>query len=198
MNTVGLTGPTGAGKSTALQALSDLGAAVIDCDGLYHRLLEECQPMRDELAERFGAGVLAADNRETRFRLRGKVLGDQKALEDLNAITHRHVIGALTERLARARSAGRAVAVIEAIALLESGAGALCDWTVAVLAPEENRLARIMARDGLSEAQARARIQAQKSAGWYAERCDRALYNCGGDRQEFYQKSKSFFQELFS
>ena len=85
MRIIGITGPTGAGKTTALHALADLGAAVIDCDGVYHDLTENSAPMLDELRRRFGDGIFDSDGALQRKVLGTIVFGDEGSLADLNA-----------------------------------------------------------------------------------------------------------------
>ena len=89
MKIIGITGPTGAGKTTALRAVTDLGGCVIDCDQVYHQLLEESAPMRNELTERFGSGILDSEQRLDRKKLGALVFQDKALLTDLNTITHR-------------------------------------------------------------------------------------------------------------
>ena len=120
MRIIGITGPTGAGKTTALHALADLGAAVIDCDGVYHDLTENSAPMLDELRRRFGDGIFDSDGALQRKVLGTIVFGDEGALADLNAITHRYVNDEVDRRLDQARGEGRPAAAVDAIALLDS------------------------------------------------------------------------------
>ena len=87
------------------------------------------------------------------------------------------------------------LAAIDAIALLESGIARHCHVTVAVTAPEEARIARIMARDGISREYARARIQAQPSNAYFSENCDYTLENAG-TAGEFQGKCLAFLRQL--
>lgn len=175
MTIIGVTGGTGCGKTTALNAFAERGALVLDCDAVYHELLETNADLLAAIEARFPGvienGVLA------RKRLGAIVFQDAAALADLNAITHRYISAALHKRLVDfARSGGRA-AVIDAVALIESGLGALCSIIIGVIAPRDARIRRIMAREGISEDYAAARVDAQKSDEWYAEHCDQILEN---------------------
>lgn len=191
MTVIGLTGPTGAGKSTALQALEALGVLVLDCDRLYHRLLDTDRALQAALYRRFPAAFQAGVlDRKALGRL---VWQDAQALSDLNAITHGVILAALRREIAAAGD--RPGVAIDAVALLESGAGALCDVTVAVTAPEEERIRRIMARDGIPRDYAEARVKAQKSTAWYMEHCEHTLEN-NGTQAAFREKCSAFFSGI--
>ncbi len=179
MLTIGLTGPTGAGKTTVLTALAELGYAAVDCDALYHQLLAASPALAGELTDRFGRSILNRQGQVDTKALAPVVFGDPQALADLNAIAHRHVAAACRERLQAARAAGEKGVALDAVALWESGLGALCDVTIAVVAPEEVRLARIVARDGISPAQAAQRMAAQQPSEYYVNLCDHAIVNDG-------------------
>lgn len=179
MTVIGITGPTGAGKTTVLNVLRELGGAVVDCDAVYHELLRSEGPMRDELRARFGAEIFDENGDLRRKELGAIVFGDAGALADLDAITHRHIIEEVERRAAQARAEGRPAVALDAIALLESGLGERCDVTVAVTAPEDIRVGRIMAREGIPEEYARSRVNAQKPDSWFEERCGYTLRNDG-------------------
>lgn len=197
MTIIGITGPTGAGKTTALDALSKLGAEIIDCDAVYHELLDKSQPLLDELRSRYGDGIFTPEGRLERKALGAIVFDDPAALSDLNGITHRYVGEEVERRLTRARAEGRPAAAVDAIALLESGIGRNCHYTVAVTAPDEVRIARIMARDNIGEDYARARVSAQRGAQYYRDNCDYTLYN-DGERSAFQKKARILFEQLIS
>ena len=86
MKTIGITGPTGAGKTTALRALTGLGAAVIDADAMYHELLTDDEALKKALTDRFGTDILDRGGQVVSKWLGAIVFSDRKALEDLNAI----------------------------------------------------------------------------------------------------------------
>ena len=196
MRIIGITGPTGAGKTTALHALADLGAAVIDCDGVYHDLTENSAPMLDELRRRFGDGIFDSDGALQRKVLGTIVFGDEGALADLNAITHRYVNDEVDRRLDQARGEGRPAAAVDAIALLDSDLRDKCHCTVAVTAPDEVRVRRIMARDGIGEEYARLRLAAQKPVESFAHHSDYTFRTDGEDPAEFYRRARALFEPL--
>ena len=183
----GITGGTGCGKTTALQAIESLGGLVLDCDAIYHELLKTDPSLLESINNRF-PGVV--ENGELqRKKLGAIVFADPQALLDLNAITHAAVKAEVERRLETAP----ALAAIDAIELFDSGLAQLCDATVAITAPPEDRVQRLMARDSISEEYARSRIAAQKSEGWFREHCHAVLEN-NGDKDAFATKCVDFFR----
>ncbi len=193
---IGITGPTGAGKTTALNALDELGGHIVDCDAVYHELLRSSKPMCDALRTRYGDGVFNPDGSLDRKALGAIVFGDEKALADLNDITHTYVGLAVDEYIKAARAAGAPAIAIDAIALIESGISDRCHCTVAVTAPHEVRVRRIMAREGISEEYARLRVNAQKQEAWFRENCDYVLVNDCPSAEEFQEKARMLFQDI--
>lgn len=192
MLVIGITGPTGAGKTTALNALTALGGRIVDADAVYHQLTATSPALRQELEARFGP--VYADGDLDRKKLGQVVFQDPQALADLNAITHKYVAQETRRQIDEARQAGAPAVGIDAIALLESPLAAYCDCTVAVTAPEELRVKRIMAREGISEEYARLRVEAQKPSAWFQEHCDYTLENTEADTPEtFAQRARTFF-----
>lgn len=192
MLVIGITGPTGAGKTTALNALTALGGRIVDADAVYHQLTATSPALRQELEARFGPVYAGGDL--DRKKLGQVVFQDPQALADLNAITHKYVAQETRRQIDEARQAGAPAVGIDAIALLESPLAAYCDCTVAVTAPEELRVKRIMAREGISEEYARLRVEAQKPSAWFQEHCDYTLENTEADTPEtFAQRARTFF-----
>ena len=185
---IGITGGTGCGKTTALEAIRELGGTVIDCDAVYHRLLQTDQSLLHAIEERFPGTV--TEGVLQRKKLGATVFSDEAALADLNAITH----AAITAEVKRLLADSSGLAAIDAIALMESGLASLCDMTVAVTAPEEVRIARLMARDGIPAEYAAARIAAQKSQAWFSGCCDYTLVN-DSTQADFRNKCLAFFRE---
>ena len=187
---VGLTGGTGAGKTSALAALEDLGGTVLDCDAVYHQMLRTDPALREAITAAFGP-VFCPDGSLDRQKLGTLVFSDHAALDRLNAIVYEYLP---PELLRRAQS--HTLVGLDAISLMESGLGRLCACTVAVLAPAEDRVRRIMARDGISEDYARLRISAQPSDDFYREHCSHILENtCAGPAQ-FRDQARIFFRKI--
>ena len=189
---VGITGPTGCGKTTALQVLSERGALILDCDRVYHELLERNQGLLDELNEAFPGTV--EDGKLRREKLSVIVFREPKALERLNAISHHHVLEEVQRRLEAFAMAGGKLAAIDAIELLSSGLGERCAFTLAVLADPELRIRRIMARDGIDRQAAELRVKAQKPDAYYRKNCSYTLEN-NGDMDLFIQNLNHILEE---
>ena len=188
MTVIGITGGTGCGKTTLLRAIADRGGLVLDCDAIYHDLLRTDENLLAAINARF-PGVVE-EGQLNRKKLGSIVFADRQALEDLNRITHAAIRQEVLCKLANQPP----LAAIDAIALFESGLAELCQVTVAVTAPLEDRVRRLMARDGITEAYARSRIAAQHDEGWFRQRCDFILEN-NGNFDAFATKCLAFLSE---
>ena len=187
---IGLTGGTGAGKTSALLALEQLGGYLIDADALYHEMLRSDLPMRQAITDDFG-DVFLPDGTLDRQKLGAVVFKDPAAMERLNAIVYAHL---LPESARRAQD--HELVGFDAINLIESGMSRLCCRTVGITAPAEVRVKRIMVRDGISEEYARLRIAAQKDEAFYHSNCTDVLENTAESPAEFQQQALQFFTRL--
>jgi dephospho-CoA kinase len=159
---VGLTGGIASGKSTVSRMLEAHGVPVIDADRLAREAVEPGRPGFDEVVAAFGAGVVGPDGRLDRPRLAQIVFADPEARARLEAIIHPRVFeGERAALSAIARERPGSVAVVDAALLLESGNHRWMDAVVLVAAPREVQIARLAARNGLSHAEAEARLAAQ-------------------------------------
>ena len=186
---IGITGGTGCGKTTALEAISLLGGTVLDCDAIYHQLLETDTDLLAAIESRFPGSV--ENGKLQRKKLGSIVFSDPAALEDLNKITHSAVKKEVLRRLEQASG----LVAIDAIGLFESGLSELCKLTVAITAPEEDQVTRLMARESISEDYARKRISAQPDQAEFSRRCDYTLHN-DTTKEAFLTKCLAFFKDL--
>lgn len=189
---LGITGGTGAGKTSALNAIRDLGGSVIDCDALYHEMLETSEEMRTAISVAF-PGVFRSSGELDRQKLGQEVFTKKDRLDQLNRIIFEHLLPELERRVAAMDSD---LCAIDAINLLESGASRLCDCTIAITAPTELRVRRIMGRDGISEQYARMRISAQKPDEYYRTKCDHELNNAAESSAAFREEATDYFKRL--
>ena len=186
---LGITGGSGCGKTTLLKQVQALGGLVLDCDEIYHRLLREDEELLRAIEARFPGTV--SEGTLQRKKLGRLVFSDPQALEDLNRITH----AAVKREVLRLLEEKPKLAAIDAIALFEGGLGELCDVTVAVTAPREDRIKRLMAREDIPREYAEKRLDAQHSSEWFRERCDYVLEN-SGNLIDFQAKCLAFFRSI--
>ncbi|MBQ1955136.1 MAG: dephospho-CoA kinase [Clostridia bacterium] len=173
---IGITGGSGCGTSSVGKILENNGWGFIDCDAVYHELLSEDQNLKNDLVARFGSGILTSNGFIDRKALGSIVFADEKALLDLNGITH----GYITEKVIELISESEKIDIaIEAVELLESGMKTLCAGVVGILADKEIRISRIMSRDSISRENAVKRIDAQRSDEYYRSNCTCCIENNG-------------------
>ena len=182
---IGITGGTGCGKTTLLKVIAEAGGLILDCDAIYHELLQTDTSLLSAIEKRFPGTV--ENGQLQRKKLGAIVFADKEALLDLNAITHSAVKKEVQHRLSHMSK----LAAIDAIALFEGGLAELCDITVAVTAPADIRVQRLMLRDNISEEYARSRIAAQHEDAWFREHCDCILEN-NGTQVQFHKKCLAF------
>ncbi len=176
---VGVTGPTGAGKSTLRLLTDSLDFVWLDSDITAREIVAPGQPALAELAACFGSDIIRRDGTLDRALLASRAFPTQEGCARLNAITHPRVGERLSEQSQKAFSEGKNV-IIDAPLLFEAGVNKMCDEVIAVLAPVEVRKSRIMQRDGISAEQAITRINAQKSDDYYASQSGYTIYNDSG------------------
>ena len=177
MKVYGLTGKTGAGKSTVAEKLEKIGFCVIDGDKIAHSITEKGKPAISMLANEFGCDIIEDDGSLNRKLLASRAFKDRESTAKLNAITHPIIKAEFEKELRKAEAEGFSFAVIDAAALLESSCKDLCEKIIVVTAPEEIRLSRILLRDGITKEQALIRINAQFPDEYYNEKADILIRN---------------------
>lgn len=188
---IGLTGPTGAGKSTICSAATEFGFHVINCDEVAHTVTGSGEPLAALVTE-FGEKILNSDGTLNRKALSELAFSDKAHTERLN----RTVLPYVVEELKRQISAlaGKNI-LLDAPTLYESGADQLCDKVIAVLSNKQNRIERIIKRDNLSTFMALLRISAGKPDEFYREKADILLEN-NGTESEFLHTAQNLFKEI--
>lgn len=177
MKIIGITGLTGAGKGTVAQNLIAYGCYHIDADRVAREVINNSETVKKQLQNRFGEDIIDKDGQICRPALAQRAFADTESTNALNEITHPAVTEKIKEIIAEKEKEGYKAVIIDAIALFESGEDKLCDFTVAVVAPMEIRLERIIKRDNLTLEKAMERINAQKSEDFFTRQADFILWN---------------------
>lgn len=168
---LGLTGPTGSGKSVAAKLFAEQFGTVLDCDRISREVAAEKQVLR-QLAAAFGEDVVSSGVLDRKL-LADRAFADEAHHAMLDGIMY----PAITKSLLEALKHQQGMVLIDAPTLFESGAQILCDAVLAVLAPPSVRLERILKRDGVTEEQAVARMRVQQQDSYYRDRADAVLVN---------------------
>lgn len=176
MYVIGLTGNIACGKSTVAAMLHDLEACVIDADRLAHEVMRAGGVVHADIVARFGPAILQGNGEIDRSKLGAIVFAEPEALADLERLVHPVVV---KESLRRLAQCDRAVAVVEAIKLLEAEMHTHCDAVWVVTCPREQQLARLMQTRHLSASEAALRIDSQPCQALKMARADRLIDNGG-------------------
>lgn len=188
---VGVTGQTGAGKSLAVCLMAQADWLTLDADAIARRVVQPNTPCLAALVERFSSDILYDDGSLNRQKLADVAFATPEDTAALNAIVHPAVIEVITNAL---KKTDLPVVLIDAPLLFQAGLDSLCDVTVAITAPEAERIRRICERDGISKEQATARINAQPSEDYYRKRATLVLEN-DGDESSFSEKIETLCKE---
>lgn len=185
---IGLTGPTGAGKSMASIVAEKLGFKIIDCDKLARVAVEKGTDGLKSLVTVFGDDILNSDGSLNRKFLAQKAFANKEQTQLLNKTILPYIV-----ELVKKEATGDKV-LLDAPTLFESGINSMCDKTIAVLCDTETRLTRIMERDGIDKENAMLRINAGKPDDFYKNNADVIVCN-NGDFDVF---SKDFEQIILN
>ena len=178
---LGVTGGIGTGKSMACSFFAARGAHVVYADAAAKELMVADEEVRKEIEEAFGSESYNADGSLNRAHLAARVFGNEDAVARINSIVHPRMAGVLRREQRIARDAGKKLLVYEAALIYESGSAARLDAVLVVHAPLALRLARVMARDGVSEAQVRQRMAHQLPPEVLLEKADYVIHNDGSE-----------------
>lgn len=168
---MGLTGPTGAGKSSVTDVAKNLGFKIIDCDALARLAVEKGSDGLADIVKAFGDGVLNSDGTLNRKELAALAFSASDKTELLNKTLLPHIVKLIKSQI------DVPLVLLDAPTLFESGADSLCDDVIVVLCDEKTRKERIIKRDGIDESAAELRIKAGKDDNFYIERSNNIVYN---------------------
>lgn len=170
---IGITGPTGAGKSSVTKYLQDKGCYVIDADILARQAMQKGSHCLKQASVVFGDDIINADGELIRHKLAERAFATPQATEKLNNITHPWICMQTLKAVNKTRNEhNNPIIIFDAAVLLESSMDIICDYIVAVVAPPVVRKERIMLRDNLTEEQANLRMSAQKDNSFYTRQAD--------------------------
>lgn len=197
MKIIGIVGGMGAGKSTVIAILSELQpVSYISADLIGHEILLKGQPAYEPIIEAFGKSILDDQGEIVRRRLGALVFGDEASVKHLNEITHPLITQGVMTRIEEAkRTRPDQHIILEAALLLESGLADLTDLVVAVYADLDMRLKRVIAREGLDEAQIIKRFKAQKEWEELKAAADYVIDN-SVSLEETREQIKAFLKEI--
>lgn len=177
--TIGLTGQTGAGKSTVGKMLSNVGFYYIDCDEVARLATEKGSPILKKLAKAFGEDIINENGELIRKDLAKRAFCSEEKTRLLNSITHPYISHLVEKKINGAFSDGYDVVVVDAPQLFESNIDKKCSIIVSVIADEDIRLTRIMQRDNIDEKSAKLRINAQLNEEYFKSHSDIIITNNG-------------------
>ena len=187
---IGLTGPTGSGKTTLCNTAANMGYNVLNCDIIARKAAEMPETLV-ALTSVFGKDILE-DGKLNRKALAQKAFSSPKNTELLNKTMLPFVVALIKKEIENSSSNK---VLLDAPTLFESGADSMCNAVIAVLAEKEDRKQRIILRDGLTEAEAELRISAGKNDNYYKDRTQHIIYN-NGDQNAFTLEFKSKLNTL--
>ncbi len=191
---LGITGGSGSGKSLASKFFANNGFYVVDYDKVSREICEKGMPCLKELCRAFGNDILDSDGNLMRKKLGSIVFKDKEKLGILNDITHKYIMEQSDKLLKTLKNKD---VVLDAPLLFEAGLDKKCDKVICVLCEREERISRIMERDGLAREQAQNRINSQKSDEFYIQKSNYCVQN-SGEIKKLYDSLNKILKELNS
>lgn len=192
---IGITGPTGAGKSSVCEFIkNNYNAEIIDADKVVKELQDDKQsPYYLAIREIFGSDVLDNNDFIDRKTLAHIAFADINKKDKLNELTKRYIVSDIKERIQILKQTGLDYIIVDAPTLIENGMQSMFDKIIAVIAKKEDRLKRICKRDDISEEYATLRMQVQKENEFYTKYADFVITN---EDKDLESKVRTVFEEM--
>ncbi len=194
---LGLTGQTGAGKSTLCRYLNQKGCSIIDADQVARSVVEKGSACIADVILEFGIEYLNMDGSLNRRKLGETVFTNKAKLKKLNDIMFPYIVNSIRDKIQQAKEEQEGVIILDAPTLFESGCDKFCDKVLSVVAGSELRCQRIMERDGLSEEEAQHRISAQHNEDFYTEKSWFVIQN-NGTSADLEEQADKMLAELYA
>ncbi len=189
MLTVGLTGSSGSGKGYVSDIMKSVGIPCLDTDKVCRDVYMKGNECYDDLVRNFGEGILGDDGEIDRKKLFNLTFTDKEKYEQLNSIAFYHIMRQTKKWLDERESEGEKIVVIDAPMLYESGFDKMCQKVICVTADTPTQISRIMRRDGISEEEARVRLNKQKANIYYTSKADYELNNSVRNEHNIYTET---------
>ena len=173
---IGITGQSGSGKGYVSEILKENGIPVADTDIIGHNVILKDMPAYSEIVDYFGCDILDGDKNPDRKKLAKIVFSDAEKLKKLSEITHKHI---KAETLNFIENSNSVIVGVDGAVIIDSPVECMCDCLIAVLAPFDVRVKRVILRDGIDEESAKSRLLAQKDEKFYSDKCDYVINNDG-------------------
>ena len=176
---VGLTGMSGAGKTTACEIFKAQGFGIVNCDFVSRIVVEKGRPALSELKAFFGSSVILSDGTLNRKLIGNLIFSDNSARVEFNRIIYPFISYEMIKMVKNYIDNGIKIILLDAPTLFESGTDDFCDAVVSVVADKETCLNRIMNRDSLTYEEAFNRLKSQFSPDFYRDRSSFCVENRG-------------------
>lgn len=177
VHVIGLTGQSGAGKTSVSNVFAENGFSVINADIVSREVVEKGSDCLSEIAEAFGSGIITDEGTLDRKKLGTIVFSDKEKLRELNGIIYPYIIKRIIDRIDELKAAGSELILLDAPTLFEANADDLCDLIISVTADEAIRTERIMARDNISKEAALRRFDSQLTEHFFITHSDFVIKN---------------------
>lgn len=192
---IGLTGQSGAGKTTVCRVFEEKGFSIINADKIARQIMEKGSPCLAELAECFSSEILNGDGSLNRQLLADIVFGDKEKLKQLNAISYPYITSEILNKIKKLSDEKCKFVLLDAPTLFESRADDFCNLIISVTATEKNRTARIAERDGLNSEQIKKRFSSQHTERFFINHSDFIIKN-NKSVDELVEKAKEVAEKI--